>query len=146
MSTPCLVFVRLWIPWHRVNSCRFWMPTRAIIKSTSLLMMKKKIAFITSFEIFCYTKMAFGLKNRGATYYKCVHIILDAQIKRNVEAYIDDIVMKSKKQGDLLDDLKETFDNLRKYKIMLNPKNACLVYHQGNCSATWFHPGGSMRI
>jgi hypothetical protein len=40
----------------------------------------------------------------------------------NVEAYIDDIVMKSKKCGDLLDDLKETFNNLCKYKMILNPK------------------------
>jgi hypothetical protein len=54
-------------------------------------------------------------------------------------------VVKSKKQGDLLDDLKETFDNLCKYKMMLNPKNACLVYHQKNCSATWYYPGGSMQ-
>jgi hypothetical protein len=46
-----------------------------------------------------------------------------------VKAYIDDVVGKSKKCGDLLDDLKETFDNLRKYKIMLNPKNIFLVYH-----------------
>jgi hypothetical protein len=40
----------------------------------------------------------------------------------NVEAYIDDIVMKSKKCADLLDDLKETFNNLCKYKMILNPK------------------------
>jgi hypothetical protein len=66
--------------------------------------------------------MAFGLKNGGATYQKCVHIVLENQIRRNVEAYIDDVVVKSKKCGDLLDDLKETFDNLRKYKMLLNPK------------------------
>jgi hypothetical protein len=48
---------------------------------------------------------------------------LENQIGRNIEAYIDDIVVKSEKHGDLLDDLKETFDNLRKYKMMLNPKN-----------------------
>jgi hypothetical protein len=66
--------------------------------------------------------MTFRLKNGGATYQKCVHIILEFQIGRNVEAYIDDIVVKSKKQGDLHEDLKETFDNLCKYKIMLNPK------------------------
>jgi hypothetical protein len=47
---------------------------------------------------------------------------LEPQIGRNVEAYIDDVVVKSKKRGDLLDDLKETFDNLRKYNMMLNPK------------------------
>jgi hypothetical protein len=51
---------------------------------------------------------------------------LDAQIGRNVEAYIDDIVVKSEKQGDLLDDFKETFDNLRKYKMMLNLKKMCV--------------------
>jgi hypothetical protein len=51
-----------------------------------------------------------------------VHIVLENHIGRNVEAYIDDIVVKSENSGDLLDDLKETFDNLCKYKIMLNPK------------------------
>jgi hypothetical protein len=56
---------------------------------------EEKTAFITLFEIFCYTKMAFGLKNGGATYQKCVHTILESQIGRNVEAYIDDIVVKS---------------------------------------------------
>jgi hypothetical protein len=76
---------------------------------------EEKITFITPFGIFCYTKMTFRLKNRGGgTYQKCIHIVLEAQI--------DDIVVKSKKQGDLLDDLKETFDNLCKYKMMLNPK------------------------
>jgi hypothetical protein len=82
---------------------------------------EEKIAFITPFEIFCYTKMAFGLKNGGATYKKCIHIILEPQIGRNVKAYIGDVV-KSKKREDLLDNLKETFNNLRKYKIMFNPK------------------------
>jgi hypothetical protein len=83
---------------------------------------EEKIAFITPFGIFCYTKMTFRLKNGGATYQKCIHIILEPQIGRNVEAYIDDVVVKSKMHGDLLDDLKETFDHLRKYKTMLNPK------------------------
>jgi hypothetical protein len=58
----------------------------------------------------------------GGTYQKCIHIILENQLGRNFEAYIDDIVVKSKKHGDLLDDLKKTFDNLHKYKTMLNPK------------------------
>jgi hypothetical protein len=75
---------------------------------------EEKIAFITLFRIFYYTKMAFELKNGGATYQKCIHIILKPRIMRIVEAYIDDIVVKLKKRGDLLDDLKETFDNLRK--------------------------------
>jgi hypothetical protein len=56
---------------------------------------EEKTTFITPFGIFCYTKMAFGLKNGGATYQKCVHTVLECQIGRNAEAYIDDIVVKS---------------------------------------------------
>jgi hypothetical protein len=85
-------------------------------------MTKKKIAFISPFEIFCYTKMAFRLKNRGATYQRCVHTVLESQIGRNAKAYIDDIVVKLEKYGDLLDDLKETFDNIRKSKMIFNTK------------------------
>jgi hypothetical protein len=92
---------------------------------------EEKIVFITSFGIFCYTKMAFVLKNRGATDQRCVHTVLESQIGRNVEAYIDDIVVKLEKHGDLLDDLKETFDNLRKSKMMLNPKKCVFGVSSG---------------
>jgi hypothetical protein len=92
---------------------------------------EEKTAFITSFRIFCYTKMAFGLKNGGATYQKCVHTVLESQIGRNVKVYIDDIVVKLEKHEDLLDDLKETFDNLRKSKMMLNPKNCVFGVSSG---------------
>jgi hypothetical protein len=92
---------------------------------------KEKTAFIMPFGIFCYTKIAFGLKNGGATYQKCVHTVLKGQSGRNIEAYIDDIVVKSEKRGDLLDDLKETFDNLRKLKMMLNPKKCVFSVSSG---------------
>jgi hypothetical protein len=72
--------------------------------------------FITPFGIFYYTKMAFDLKYGGNTYKKGIQIILETQIGRNVKAYFVDVVVKSKKCGDLLDDLEETFDNLRKYE------------------------------
>jgi hypothetical protein len=75
--------------------------------------------------------MAFGLKNGGATYQKGIQIILKTQIGRNVEAYIDDVVVKSKKRRDLFDDLKQTFNNLRKYKIMLNPKKCVFGVSSG---------------
>jgi hypothetical protein len=93
---------------------------------------EKKTVFITPFGIFCYTKMAFGLKNEGDTYQKCVHIILKNHIWRNVEAYIDDIVVKSEKHENLLNDLKETFDNLCKFKMMLNPKICVFRVSSGN--------------
>jgi hypothetical protein len=55
---------------------------------------EEKTSFNTLFGIFCYTRMAFGLKNGGDTYQKCIHIILESQIGRNVEAYMDDVVVK----------------------------------------------------
>jgi hypothetical protein len=60
---------------------------------------EKKTSFIMPFRIFRYTKMAFRMKNEGAAYQKCMHIVLENQIGRNVEAYIDDIVVKSKNTG-----------------------------------------------
>jgi hypothetical protein len=92
---------------------------------------EEKTTFITPFGIFCYTKMAFGLKNGGATYQKCVHTILESQIGRNIEAYIDDIVVKSWKRGDLLSDLIETFGNLQKFRMMLNPKKCVFGVSSG---------------
>jgi hypothetical protein len=91
---------------------------------------EEKTSFITLFGIFYYTKMAFGLKNGGASYQKCMYIVLENQIGRNVEAYIYDIVVKSKKRGDLLD-LKKTFDNLHRYKMMLNPKKCVFGVSSG---------------
>jgi hypothetical protein len=86
---------------------------------------------ITPFGIFCYTKMTFGLKNWKTTYQKCVHRVLEGQIGRNIEAYIDNIVVKSEMRGDLLDDLNETFNNLRKFKMMLNPKKCVFGVSSG---------------
>jgi hypothetical protein len=64
-------------------------------------------------------------------YQKCVHTVLESQIGRNIEAYIDDIVVKLEKRGDLLDNLKETFDNLRKPRMMLNPKKCMFGVSSG---------------
>jgi hypothetical protein len=75
--------------------------------------------------------MAFELKNGGATYQKCIHIILERKIGRNAKAYIDDVVVKSKKHEDLLDELKDTFDNLCKYKMMLITKKCVFGVSSG---------------
>ena len=65
--------------------------------------------------------MPFGLKSAQATYQRCVQNCLHKQIGRNVHAYVDDIVIKSRKEETLIDDFKKTFDNLWVYKMMLNP-------------------------
>ena len=81
-----------------------------------------KTAFITPYGPFCYTTMPFGLKNAGATYQRCMQKCLHDQIGRNAHAYVDDIVIKTKEKHTLLADLKETFDNLRRFQMKLNPE------------------------
>ena len=66
--------------------------------------------------------MPFGLKSAQATYQRCVQNCLHNQIGRNVHADVDDIVVKSREAETLISDLRETFDNLRVYKMMLNPE------------------------
>ena len=66
--------------------------------------------------------MPFGLKNAGATYQRMIQTCLANQIGKTVEAYVDDVVVKSKYVESLVDDLRLTFDNLRTYDIKLNPK------------------------
>ena len=76
---------------------------------------QEKTAFITPFGAFCYVSMPFGLKSAQATYQRCVQNCLHDRIGHSVHAYVDDIVVKSRKEETLVADLKETFDNLRVY-------------------------------
>src|SRR6266540_4149278 len=65
--------------------------------------------------------MPFGLKNVSATYQRAIQRSLHDQLDRNVEAYVDDIIIKSRVKEDLLSDLSETFENLRRFRWKLNP-------------------------
>ena len=65
--------------------------------------------------------MTFGLRNAGATYQSCMQKCLHEQIGKNVQVYVDDVVIKTKDKATLIDDLRETFINLRKYRMKLNP-------------------------
>ena len=81
---------------------------------------QEKTAFITSWGLFCYKAMPFGLKNAEATYQRLVNKMFQDQIGRNVEVYMDDMLIKSKEDADHLKDLKETFQTLRGYNMKLN--------------------------
>jgi hypothetical protein len=78
-------------------------------------------SFVTPYGTYCYVTIPFGLKNAGATYQRTMQKCLADQIGRNIHTYMDDIAIMSKKQDDLIADLQETFNNLRKYNMMLNP-------------------------
>src|SRR3989337_56544 len=79
-------------------------------------------AFITPYGPFCFNTMSFRLKNTGATYQRMIQTCLKNQIGKTVEAYVDDVVVKTKNIDQLIDDLRQTFDNLRAYDIRLNPE------------------------
>lgn len=66
--------------------------------------------------------MPFGLKNAGATYQRLVNKVFKDQIGRNMEAYIDDMLVKSIDEHALLADLREVFVILRATRMRLNPK------------------------
>ncbi len=66
--------------------------------------------------------MPFRLKNAGATYQRMIQTCLEKQIGKAVEAYVDDVVIKTKHMETLIDDLRLTFDNPRVYDIKLNPE------------------------
>jgi hypothetical protein len=74
-----------------------------------------KTTFITPHDIYCYKVMTFGLKNAGATYLKAIQKCLKSQIGKNVEAYVDDVVVKTTVEDKLIADLTETFANLREF-------------------------------
>jgi len=75
-----------------------------------------KTAFITPHGIYSYNTMTFGLKNAGATYQKTIQKCLESQLHKNVEAYVDDVVVKTKVVENFIADLAETFADLRAYR------------------------------
>ena len=80
------------------------------------------IAFITLYGPFCFNTMHFGLKNASATYQRMIQTCLEKQIGKTVEAYVDDVVIKTRHVETLIDDLRLMFDNLQTYDIKLNPE------------------------
>ena len=82
---------------------------------------QERTSFVTSQGLFCYKVMSFGLKNAGATYQRLMNKMFAHQIGRNVQVYVDDMLVKSLRENNHLDDLQEMFDTLRSYNMKLNP-------------------------
>ena len=64
--------------------------------------------------------MPFSLKNVDATYQRLINKMFAHQIGRNIQVYVDNMLVKSRREDDHLNDLKETFDTLWSYNIKLN--------------------------
>jgi hypothetical protein len=75
--------------------------------------------------------MPFGLRNAGATYHRCMNHVFGQHIGRTVEAYVDDIVVKTKRASDLLSDLETTLKCLRAKGVKLNPEKCVFGVPRG---------------
>jgi hypothetical protein len=72
-----------------------------------------------------------GLKNTECTFSRMIAIVLHPQLRRNILAYVDDIVIRSVQRRDHISDLVETFANLRAANLRLNPEKCVFNIHKG---------------
>ena len=76
---------------------------------------QEKTSFVTSQGLFCYKVMPFGLKNAGGTYQRLMNKMFAHQV------YVDDMLVKSVRENDHLNDLQETLNTFQSYNMKLNP-------------------------
>ena len=82
----------------------------------------EKTSFIIPWGTYCYKVMPFGLKNAGATYQHAATTLLYDLIHKEVEIYVDDIIVKSKNHEGHIPALRKFFERIQFYKLRLNPK------------------------
>lgn len=103
---------------------------------------QEKMVFVTPTGNYHYKVMPFGLKNAGSTYQRMMTRMFKPQLGKNIEIYIDDMVVKSRVVSEHLGDLGSTFGILRKHKLRLNASKysfgvgsgkflGCMVTHRG---------------
>nr|GEW43829.1 reverse transcriptase domain-containing protein [Tanacetum cinerariifolium] len=92
---------------------------------------EEKTAFHTGQGVYCYTKIPFGLKNASATYQRLMDKAFESQVGRNIEVYVDDLVVKSYTEAEMMRDIEETFRTLRKVNMKLNPKKCSFGLAEG---------------
>nr|GEW68688.1 reverse transcriptase domain-containing protein [Tanacetum cinerariifolium] len=90
-----------------------------------------KASFHTGQGVYCYTKMPFGLENAGATYQRLMDKAFKRQVRRNIKVYVDDLVVKSHTEDEMVRDIEETFRTLRKVNMKLNPKKCSFGLAEG---------------
>lgn len=92
---------------------------------------EEKTSFITEFDTLYYTMMSFDLKNGGVTCQRMMNQVFNKQLGRNLEVYVDDMVVKSTIAEAHTADLKEVFEVLKKNNMRLNPKKCVFEVKAG---------------
>uniref|UniRef100_A0A2N9HCW8 Integrase catalytic domain-containing protein n=1 Tax=Fagus sylvatica TaxID=28930 RepID=A0A2N9HCW8_FAGSY len=102
----------------------------------------EKTAFRTPIGNFYYTVMPFGLKNAGATYQRTMTAMFHDMMHREIEDYVDDIVVKSKTREDHFGILKKVFKRCRLYKLKMNPLKCAFGVSAGKFLGFLVHQHG----
>ena len=82
----------------------------------------EKTTFIAEWGTYCYRVMPFRLKNAGATYQRATTTLFHDMMHRDVEVYVDDMIVKSRGRADHLTTLERFFERIGKFRLRLNPK------------------------
>ena len=82
----------------------------------------EKTSFIIEWGTYCYRVMPFGLKNVGATYQRAAITLFHDMMHRDVEVYVDDMIVKSRDMADHLAALQRFFERIRQFRLRLNHK------------------------
>jgi Reverse transcriptase (RNA-dependent DNA polymerase) len=83
-----------------------------------------KTTFITNLDLYYYKMMPFGLHSADATFQMMVNKVFEKQIDRNLETYVDDILVKSMTEEGHLTDLEKVFETTNKDNMKMNPKKS----------------------
>jgi hypothetical protein len=90
---------------------------------------EEKISFITPFAMYCFRRMAEGLRNTGSTFARMIAKVFKED--KAISAYVDDIVVQSKLKQDHIKDLRRAFSNLRNVGLKLNPEKCIFGVSKG---------------
>ena len=102
----------------------------------------KKTPFRTPMGNFYYTVMPFGLKNTGAIYQRAMMAIFHNVMHQELEDYVDDIVVKSKKRKEHFYVLKRVFERCRAFKLRMNPLKCAFGVSSGKFLGFLVHSRG----
>ena len=102
----------------------------------------EKTAFRTPIGNFYYIMMLFGLKNAGITYQRTMVAVFHNMMHRELEDYVDDIVVKSKKGEEHVQVLRKVFERCRTYKLRMNPLKCMFGVSSGKFLGFLVHSRG----
>ena len=98
---------------------------------------QEKTTFVTPTRNYHYKVMSFDLKNAGSTYQRMMNRMFEPQLDKNIEVYIDDMVVKSKMVSEHIGNLDNIFEILRKHKLHFNASKCSFGVGSGKFLVIW---------